>query len=148
MAATGVDGTMYNVAPTGVNALAPPTLDNTVTTVSIGNGATTIETSPTLPAGTYLVGGNMSIASTTTFTASDTLVMRIRDGAGSLTNFPQVTLTGYSGVGSTPSAVASTPTGVIVLATSGTIIWDANCSFTTATGKSATLGSGWYQRIA
>jgi len=148
MANVGLDGTMYNIAPTGVNALAPPTIDNTVTTVSVGNGATTIETSPTLPAGTYLVGGNMSIASTTTFTSTDTLVMRIRDGAGSLTNFPQVTLTGYSGVGSTPSAVASTPTGVLILATSGTIIWDANCSFTTATGKSATLGSGWYQRIA
>ena len=140
--------TAYIVVPTGVNALAPPTLVNTVTTVTVGNGATTIETSPTLPAGTYLVGGNMSIASTTTFTSSDTLVMRIRDGAGSLTNYPQVTLTGYSGVGSTPSAVASTPTGVIVLATSGTIIWDANCSFTTATGKSSTLGNGWYERIA
>lgn len=140
--------TAYIVVPTGVNALAPPTLVNTVTTVSVGNGATTIATSPTLPAGTYLVGGNMSIASTTTFTASDTLVMRIRDGAGSLTNFPQIGLTGYSGVGSTPSAVASTPTGVLILATSGTIIWDANCSFTTATGKSSTLGNGWYQRIA
>lgn len=148
MANTGVDGTMYIVVPTGVNALSPPTLVNTVSTVSVGNGATTIFTSPTLPAGTYLVGGNMSISSTTTFTASDTLVMRIRDGAGSLTNFPQITLTGYSGVGATPSAVATTPTGVIILATSGTIIWDANCSFTTATGKSATLGNGYYQRIA
>ena len=138
----------YVVAPTAVNAPVPPVLVNTVTTVSVGNGATTIATSPTLPAGTYLVGGNMSIASTTTFTASDTLVMRIRDGAGSLTNFAQIGLTGYSGIGSTPSAVVATPTGVIILATSGTIIWDANCSFTTATGKSATLGNGWYQRIA
>ena len=138
----------YIVVPTAVNALSPPTMANTVTTVSVGNGATTILTSPTLPAGTYLVGGNMSLASTTTFTASDTLVLRIRDGAGSLTNFPQTALTGYSGVGATPSLVASTPTGVIVLATSGTIIWDANCSFTTATGKTATLGNGYYQRIA
>ena len=148
MATTGVDGSMYNVVPTGVNALSPPTLVNTVTTVSVGNGATTIATSPTLPAGTYLVGGNMSLAATTVFVASDTLVLRIRDGAGSLTNFPQTALTGYSGVGAAPSLVASTPTGVIVLATSGTIIWEANCSFNTATGKSATLGNGYYQRIA
>lgn len=147
MASSGVYSSAYNIAPTSINAYSPPTLVNTVTTVTVGNGATTIATSPTLPAGTYLVGGNMSIASTTTFVASDTLVMRIRDGAGSLTNFPQATLTGYSGVGSTPSAVATTPTGVIVLTTAGTIIWDANCSFTTSTGKSATLGNGYYQRI-
>lgn len=139
---------MYIVVPTAVNAYGPPTMVNTVSTVTVGNGATTIYTSPTLPAGTYLVGGNMTITATTVFVASDTLVLRIRDGAGTLTNFPQVFMTGYSGVGAAPSGVATTPTGVLILPTAGTIIWDANCSFNTPTGKSATLGNGYYQRIA
>jgi hypothetical protein len=148
MATTGVDGSQYNVAPTGVNALSPPTLVNTVTTVSVGNGATTVVTSPTLPAGTYFVGSTTSISSTTTFTNTDTLVVRIRDGAGSLTVYPQVIMTGYSQIGNTPAAVAATPTGVLILPVSGTIIWDVNCAFTTATGKTSSVGNAFYQRIA
>lgn len=138
----------YVVAPTGIDGFAPPIVLATVTGTSVGNGATTIVTSTTLQPGTYLVGGNASISSTTTFTNTDTLTMRIRDGAGSLTVYPQVILTGYSAIGSTPAAVATTPSGVIVLATAGTLIWDVNCAFTTATGKTAGVGNPFYQRIA
>ena len=138
----------YIVAPTGIDGFAPPVVLTSVTSVSVGNGATTIVTSTTLQPGTYLVGGNASISSTTTFTNTDTLVMRIRDGAGSLSVYPQVILTGYSAIGNTPAAVASTPSGVIVLATAGTLIWDVNCAFGLATGKTAGVGNPFYQRIA
>lgn len=146
MATIGVS--MYNVAPTAVNALVPPTLVNTSTSVTAGNGATTVVTSATLPPGTYLVGGNFSMTSSTTFTATDTINFRIRDGAGSLVYYPQSGLTGYSGIGSTPSAIINTVSGVLVLAATGTLIWDANCSFTTSTGKTAGLNNAYYQRIA
>jgi hypothetical protein len=148
MASTSVDGTMYNVAPIGVNALLPPTVLTTVTGVTVGNGATTIVTSPTLPPGTYLVGGSASISASTTFTNTDTLVMRIRDGAGSLVVYPQVITTGYSQIGNAPAAVASTPYGVIVLPVSGTIIWDVNCAFGNAAGKTASVGNPFYERIS
>ena len=95
-----------------------------------------------------MVGGNFSLTSTTTFTASDTLNMRIHDGAGSLVYYPQSELTGYSAFGNTPSAVLNTVSGILVLTTSGTLIWDVNCSFTTATGKSAAVSYAYYQRIA
>jgi len=145
---TSVYQSMPNIAPTAVNAYNPPVVLTTVTGTSVGNGATTLVTSPTLPPGTYLVGGNVSISSTTTFGNTDTLSMRIRDGAGSLTVYPQSILTGYSQIGSSPAAVATTPSGVIVLATSGTLIWDVNCAFGTSTGKTAGVGNPFYQRIA
>jgi hypothetical protein len=148
MANVGVDGTMYNVAPIGINSLLPPTVLNTSTTATIGNGATTIVTSPTLPAGTYFVGGNFSATSSTTFTATDTINFRIHDGAGSVLYYPQSGLTGYSGIGSTPAAIINTVSGVMVLATSGTLIWDTNCSFTTSTGKTGGVNNAFYQRIS
>jgi hypothetical protein len=146
MATIGVS--MYNVAPTAVDAFAPPTVLNTSTTATIGNGATTIVTSPTLPAGTYFVGGNFSATSSTTFTVTDTINFRIHDGAGSVLYYPQSGLTGYSGIGSTPAAIINTVSGVMVLAVSGTLIWDANCSFTSATGKTGGVNNAFYERIA
>jgi hypothetical protein len=53
-----VNGNQVNLVPTDTA---------TSTSVSVGNGATTIVTSPSLAAGTYLVGANFSISSTTTF---------------------------------------------------------------------------------
>jgi hypothetical protein len=79
---------------------------------------------------------------------TDSFALRIRDGAGSLTSFPQTIMTGYSQTGSSPAAVVATVSGVLVLATAGTLIWDANCAFTNATGKSAAMNNGFYQRIA
>jgi len=148
MAQAGITGSLYNVAPTAINAFAPPVVVNTNTSVTVGNGATTVVTSAVLPPGTYLVGGNFSLTSTTTFTASDTLNMRIRDAAGSLVYYPQSELTGYSAFGNTPSAVVNTVSGILVLTTSGSLIWDVNCSFTTSTGKSSAVSYAYYQRIA
>jgi hypothetical protein len=79
---------------------------------------------------------------------TDSFALRIRDGAGSLTSFPQTIMTGYSQTGSSPAAVAVTVTGVLVLATAGTLIWDANCAFTTSTGKTGGMNNGFYERIA
>ena len=148
MAQAGITGSLYCVAPTAENSYVPPVLVNTNTSVTVGNGATTVVTSATLPPGTYLVGGNFSVSSTTVFTASDTLNMRIHDAAGSLVYYPQSALTGYSALGNTPSAVVNTVSGVLVLTTSGSLIWDVNCSFTTSTGKSSAVSYAYYQRIA
>jgi len=147
MAATGVDGTMYNVAPTGVNALLPPTLVNTSTSAAVPNGTTNVVTSQTLPAGTYLVGGNFGISSLTNFQAADTVFFYIRDTAGSLTNYPLTALDGGNHIGSSPAAMAMTVSGVLVLAVSGTLSWGFTVNFN-AQNKTGFVGNAFYQRIA
>jgi len=151
MANTGVDGTMYNVAPTGVNSLLPPTLVNTVTSVNGANGSLVILTPTTiLPPGSYLVGGSFSATATAgnAWANGDTFIFRIYDTTGSLTNVPQATLTGYSQVGTGPYALAATVTGVITLTASGTLTWGVTVVEGSQTGKVFTLGNGYYQRIS
>ena len=125
-----------------------PTLANTVTSLAVVAGAYAVVTSPTLPAGTYLVGANSSLTSTITFTANDTIVFRIRDAAGALTNYPQCILSGATAVGTGAQAIAGTPTGILILTAPGQIIWDVNVTFTNNTGKTAMVGNAYYQRIA
>jgi len=152
MASVGVDGTMYNVAPTGADLpLTAPTLVNTLTSVNGANGGLVILTPSTvLPAGSYLVGGSFSATATAgnAWATSDNFTFRIYDTAGSLTNYPQAILTGYSQSGSGPYGVAVTVTGVLTLATAGTLTWGVTVSETSQTGKVFTLGNAYYQRIA
>jgi len=138
----------YNVAPTAVNALAPPVLVNTSTSAAVGNGLTNIVTSAVLPAGTYFVGANFAIISTTNFSGSDTVFFEITDTAGNLTVYPLTGLSGSNGIGSTPSAMAMTMSGVLVLAVSGTLSWAVNCDFNNAANKTGFVGNAFYQRIA
>lgn len=140
---------MPNVAPSAVNVYTPPILVNTSTSVSAGNGSTVILTPSTvLPAGTYLVGGNFGMTASTTFTNTDAVYFRVYDTAGSLVNFPQTLMTGYTANGSAPAAITTTVTGVLILATAGTLTWGVNCAFTSATGKTASLTNAFYQRIS
>ena len=148
MAATGVDGTMYNVAPIGINALLPPTVLNTSTSAALGNSTTNIVTSPVLPLVSYFVGANFQVSSTTTFTNTDAIFFEITDTANVLTVYPVTLLTGYNQFGSTPGLMAASVTGVIVLTTAGTISWGMNSTFTTATGKTGFVGNAFYQRIS
>lgn len=148
MASTGVDGSQYNVAPTGVNALLPPTILNTSTSAATGNGQTNIVTSPTLPAGTYFVGGNFQIVSTTTFAGGDTMFFQITDTGETITTYPLTALTGQSAIGSNPSSMAVTVSGVIVLTTSTTLSWGMECQFSNAANKTGYVGNAFYQRIA
>jgi hypothetical protein len=148
MAATGVDGTMYNVAPTGVNALLPPTLVNTSTSAATGNGQTNIVTSTTLPPGTYFVGGNFQIVSTTTFTNTDTMFFQITDTGETLTVYPLTALTGYNQIGSNPAVMAVTVSGILVLTTSTTLSWGVECAFANAANKTGYVGNAFYQRIS
>ena len=148
MAATGLDGTMYNVAPTGVNAYSPPVLLNTSTSAAVGDGQTNIVTSPTLPPGTYFVGGNFQIVSTTTFTNTDTVFFQITNTGETLTVYPLTALTGYNQIGSNPGVMAVTVSGVLVLTTSTTLSWGVECDFTTPTGKTGYVGNAFYQRIS
>lgn len=138
----------YNVAPTGIDALLPPTVLNTSTSAATGNGQTNIVTSPTLPPGTYFVGGNFQIVSTTTFTNTDTIFFQITDTGETLTAYPLTALTGYNQIGSNPAVMAVTVSGVLVLTTSTTLSWAADCVFTTATGKTGYVGNAFYQRIS
>ena len=140
--------TSYVVAPTAADALLPPVLVNTLTTSSVGNGTTNIVTSGILPVGTYLVGGNFTVTSTTTFTSTDTIFFEISDTANVLTNVPLVALAGNNSVGNTPSAMAMAMSSVVVLTTSGTLSWSVTCAFTLATGKTGSVGNAYYQRIA
>jgi len=126
--------------------LVTPTTGSSVATA--GNGVTSIYTSISLPAGTYLVGGNFIVLATTTFTNTDSIYFRITDTAGSLTLYPQTLLTGYSQQGSATAAMAATVTGILVLLTATTISWQVNCAFTLATGKTAYLSNPFYQRIS
>ena len=139
--------TAYIVAPTGVNALIPPTMVNTSTSAAVPNGTTNIVTSTTLPAGTYLVGANFQVTTSTTFTGSDSVFFFIRDTAGSLTNYP---LTGFDGdnhIGTNPAAMAVTVSGVLVLAVSGTLSWGMTVDFNNQ-NKTGIVGNAFYQRIA
>ena len=148
MASTGVDGSQYNVAPTAVNAYTPPVLLNTSTSAATGNGQTNILTSPTLPAGTYLVGGNFQISSTTTFTNTDTVFFQITDTGETLTVYPLTALTGYNQRGSNPGVMAVSVSGVLVLTTSTTLSWGVECAFANAANKTGFVGNAFYQRIA
>ena len=138
----------YMVAPSAVNALLPPVVLNTSTSAATGDGQTNILTSTTLPAGTYFVGGNFQVVSTTTFTNTDTVFFQITDTGETLTVYPLTALTGYSQIGSNPAVMAAAVTGVLVLTTSTTLSWGVECDFTTPSGKTGYVGNAFYQRIA
>lgn len=138
----------YMVAPSAVNALLPPVVLNTSTSAASGDGQTNILTSTTLPAGTYFVGGNFQVVSTTTFTNTDTVFFQITDTGETLTVYPLTALTGYSQIGSNPAVMAAAVTGVLVLTTSTTLSWGVECDFTTPSGKTGYVGNAFYQRIA
>ena len=138
----------YVVAPTAVNILAAPVLLNTSTSAAVGDGQTNIVTSPTLPPGTYFVGGNFQIVSTTTFTNTDTMFFQITNTGETLTVYPLTALTGYNQIGSNPASMAVTVSGVLVLTTSTTLSWGVECDFTTPSGKTGYVGNAFYQRIA
>lgn len=142
----------YVVVPTSANITPTvPTLVNTLTSVNGANGGLVILTPSTiLPAGSYLVGGSFSATATAgnAWANSDNFTFRIYDTAGSLTNYPQAILTGYSQAGSGPYGIATTVTGVITLATAGTLTWGVTVSEASQTGKVFTMGNGYYQRIA
>lgn len=148
MATTGVDGSQYNVAPTAANAYTPPVILNTTTSAATGNGQTNIVTSPTLPPGTYLVGGNFQIVSTTNFSTSDTMFFQITDTGETISTYPLVALTGGNHIGSNPGVMAVTVSGVIVLTTSRTLSWGVECQFANAANKTGYVGNAYYQRIA
>jgi len=147
MAATGVDGTMYNVAPTGVNALLPPTMVNTSTNAALPDGTTNVLTSAVLPVGTYLVGANFQITTPTNFATADTVFFYIRDTAGSLTNYPLTAFVGGNHIGTNPAAMAVTLSGVLVLAVSGTLSWGFTVDFNN-NDKTGFVGNAYFQRIA
>ena len=140
--------TSYVVAPTAVNAYSAPVLLNTTTSAAVGDGQTNIVTSPTLPAGTYLVGGNFQIVSTTNFSTSDTMFFQITDTGETITTYPLVALTGGNHIGSNPGVMAVTVSGVIVLPTSTTLSWGVECDFATTGNKTGYVGNAYYQRIA
>ena len=140
--------TSYVVAPTAVDALLPPVILNTSTSAAVGNGQTNIVTSPTLPPGTYFVGGNFQIVSTTTFAGGDTMFFQITDTGETITTYPLTALTGQSAIGSNPSSMAVTVSGVIVLTTSTTLSWGMECQFSNAANKTGYVGNAFYQRIA
>jgi hypothetical protein len=137
----------YNVAPTAVNALAPPVLANTSTSAAVPNGTTNILTSPTLPAGTYLVGANFQVTTSTNFAGADSVFFFIRDTAGSLTNYPLTAFDGDNHIGTNPAAMAVTVSGVLVLAVSGTLTWGMTVDFNNQ-NKTGIVGNAFYQRIA
>lgn len=138
----------YMVAPSAVNALAPPVVLNSSTSATLGNGTTNILTSSTLPAGSYIVGATFQVSTTTTFGNTDAIFFEIGDTAAALTVYPAMLLTGYNQFGSNPGIMVASVTGVLVLTTSTTVSWRMNCTFGTATGKTGFVGNAYYQRIA
>ena len=117
-------------------------------TATAGNTTTNIFTSVSLPAGTYLVGGNFIIQSITTFTNTDTIYFRITDTGGNLLLYPQTLLTGYSQQGSASATIAASVNGILVLTSTTTVSWQVVCAFTLATGKTSYVTNPFYQRIA
>ena len=128
-------------------ALVTPTTGQSTATAS--NGTTNIfTTSVSLPAGTYLVGGNFLITAVTTFTNTDSIYFRITDTGGNLLLYPQTLLTGYSQQGSATATMAASVNGILVLTSTTTVSWQVVCAFTLATGKTAYLSNPFYQRVA
>ena len=138
----------YMVAPTAVNALLPPVVLNTSTSAATGDGQTNIVTSQTLPAGTYFVGGNFQIVSTTNFASADTMFFQITDTGETLTVYPLTALTGGNHIGSNPGVMAVAVSGIVVLTTSTTLSWGVDCDFATPGNKTGYVGNAFYQRIA
>ena len=126
--------------------LVTPTTGQSTATAS--NGTTNIFTSVSLPAGTYLVGGNFIIQSVTTFTNTDTIYFRITDTGGNLLLYPQTLLTGYSQQGSASATMAASVNGILVLTSTTTVSWQVVCAFTLATGKTSYVTNPFYQRVA
>ena len=127
-------------------ALVTPTTGQSTATAS--NGTTNIFTSISLPAGTYLVGGNFLITAVTTFVNTDTIYFRITDTGGNLLLYPQTLLTGYSQQGSATATMAASVNGILVLTSTTTVSWQVVCAFSLATGKTAYLSNPFYQRVA
>ena len=127
-------------------ALVTPTTGQSTATAS--NGTTNIFTSISLPAGTYLVGGNFLITAVTTFVNTDTIYFRITDTGGNLLLYPQTLLTGYSQQGSATATMAASVNGILILTSTTTVSWQVVCAFTLATGKTAYLSNPFYQRVA
>lgn len=127
-------------------ALVTPTTG--LSTATAGNGTTNIYTSISLPAGTYLVGGNFLVLAVTTFINTDSIYFRITDTGGGLNLYPQTLLTGYCQQGSASASMAASVTGILVLNVATTISWQVVCAYTTPTGKTAYLSNPFYQRIA
>ena len=126
--------------------LVTPTTGQSTATAS--NGTTNIFTSVSLPAGTYLVGGNFLITAVTTFTNTDTIYFRITDTGGNLLLYPQTLLTGYSQQGSASATMAASVNGILVLTSTTTVSWQVVCAFTLATGKTSYVTNPFYQRVA
>ena len=126
--------------------LVTPTSGQSTATAS--NGTTNIFTSVSLPAGTYLVGGNFLITAVTTFTNTDTIYFRITDTGGNLLLYPQTLLTGYSQQGSASATMAASVNGILVLTSTTTVSWQVVCAFFLATGKTSYVTNPFYQRVA
>ena len=137
----------YNVAPSAIDAFAPPVLVNTSTSAAVPNGTTNIVTSTTLPAGTYLVGANFQVTTSTNFAGTDSVFFFIRDTAGSLTNYPLTGFDGNNHIGTNPAAMTVTVSGVLVLAVSGTLSWGMTVDFSNQ-NKTGIVGNAYFQRIA
>jgi hypothetical protein len=138
------------------NWLGGPTLQpivvltNAAITSTIGNGFTTLITSPnTLQPGTYLVGANFAAQSTTTFTNTDTIYFRIFDTAGNVSGsvIPMTLMSGYSQQGSSNASIYVTVSGLITLTIASTLSFGTNATFTLATGKTGFATSPYYQRL-
>jgi len=138
------------------NWLGGPTLQpivvltNAAITSTIGNGFTTLITSPDiLQPGTYLVGANFAAQATTTFTNTDTIYFRIFDTAGNITSSytPMTLMSGYSQQGSANASIFVTVSGIITLTIASTLSFGTNATFTSATGKTGFAVNPYYQRL-
>lgn len=138
------------------NWLGEPTLEplvlltNAQITSTIGNGFTTLITSPaTLSPGTYFVGASFSAQATTTFTNTDVIYFRIFDTPGNISGslIPMTLMSGYSQQGSSPASIFVTVSGLITLTVASTLSWGVNCVFTSATGKTGFAVNPYYQRL-
>ena len=104
----------------------------------------TFFTTPTLAAGTYLVG--MAVGTSGTFISSDYVLLRIANTTGATSTFPDQSMALVNNIAGATGTILTTMTGMIVMPVSSTIYYQV--SATTSTSHTYTAEGMWYQKIA
>jgi len=112
--------------------------------VPLSGAGGTFFTTPTLAAGTYLVG--MQVFTSGTFISSDYVLLRIANTTGATATFPDQSMALVNNIAGSTGTILTTMTGMIVMPVSSTIYYQV--SATTSTSHTYTGEGMWYQKIA
>ena len=156
MATTGVDGTMYNVAPVPATASGfTPTLRPSANTTGApgakGIQYTTAGTGGQLPAGTYFVGGNFTAQNNIgLFLNTDQIGFSINSSSNDIADCPEFSGSAYiQQTGGSIGYVSMTVTGILILSSPTAITWYGSLVMTSGySSVTLTVENPYYYQIS